>query len=1008
MFIFIKNYKNLLFCLIKNNLERLEANDSFEWGELEDLKLLQKALKDWILDPEEAKKISDEVEQIEWDAREWLNSIIEKIVEEGFACEDADSYNSYKNLIEKNWKKIPSWDELIKQVREEWEDPNDDFNWVIVNKDNIKIRVNQSWSMKDTLVIKYDENAQITNKVWKKEAWEDNKTGNKAKVEKNLMDDKINKNDAKNKARKEINIKPQSLNEGSNIEELIKINYEHAKNELENLINNNATVELVNEATQNLKNTREELDSAINEANKISDAKNKARAELEIEVQSLNEGASIDNGIQENFDNTKNNLNALISIEGITSAQLDSAIQNLVKARNELDSAINEANKISDAKNKAREELEIEPTVLNQGASIDSSIQKSFDNAKTELENALNNQNPKVEQIINATQNLKNNRERLESAINEVNEISDAKNKAREELDIEEPILIDGTEGVDMELKANFDNAKIELENLINNNSKAEQIINATQNLKNNRERLESAINEANEISDAKNKAREELDIEEPILIDGAEGVDMEFKINFDNAKTELENELNNQNPTVEKIKDATQKLVDARNELDLKISANNIIKRAENQLQIKPDSLKPWADNSEVKVYTKWFNNAQQTLKEYLEGSEREPVFIDAKKNSLARALKRLNEKIAEANENIPKEIIHTVWKGETLWKIVKKHYWLENKTEIAKMVNFVVDSQIDSKMAKRLWKDEDPKNFRDGIKWDKIWVWDKIKLLPKPQELEKIKKSTTWPREIEKIKVVKAPKPRNEKPKIKTKNINNRDIDKNISKLNSIDIDNNTLEKVKKLNPDSSWTTIKVWEYKDKSWEIKDILVKWGNKNRNTLELDGSSNYWDLDISIWEVKDKKYLEKKLKELLKEYNCLDKRTEDDNKIIDTKNNALPWNNNWPTNQTEQTETSNIKEKLGAKIDKKIFAKIKKISPESGWTEIKVWKYKNNDWKIKNILITWGNTQSLRIELDDSSKFWDERKLLWSFKNAKDIENKIVKFVNENTKNKYN
>jgi hypothetical protein len=51
--------------------------------------------------------------------------------------------------------------------------------------------------------------------------------------------------------------------------------------------------------------------------------------------------------------------------------------------------------------------------------------------------------------------------------------------------------------------------------------------------------------------------------------------------------------------------------------------------------------------------------------------------------------------------------------------------------------MVNFVVNSKENNKIAPRLWKDTNPEKFRDNIKWDNILVWDKIKLPPRPENL-------------------------------------------------------------------------------------------------------------------------------------------------------------------------------------------------------------------------------------------------------------------------------
>jgi chorismate mutase len=90
----------------------------------------------------------------------------------------------------------------------------------------------------------------------------------------------------------------------------------------------------------------------------------------------------------------------------------------------------------------------------------------------------------------------------------------------------------------------------------------------------------------------------------------------------------------------------------------------------------------------------------------------------------------------------------------------------------------------------------------------------------------------------------------------------------------LNTIDIDENTLNQVKNIW-EWEWSEIKVWEYKDKDWNVKDVVVKWGKDNiiDPVLELDGSATWSDIDVDLWEIKTMEDLNKKFEELMKKYN---------------------------------------------------------------------------------------------------------------------------------------
>ncbi|MDC0506173.1 LysM peptidoglycan-binding domain-containing protein [Candidatus Gracilibacteria bacterium] len=94
-----------------------------------------------------------------------------------------------------------------------------------------------------------------------------------------------------------------------------------------------------------------------------------------------------------------------------------------------------------------------------------------------------------------------------------------------------------------------------------------------------------------------------------------------------------------------------------------------------------------------------------------------------------------------------LPPKTEHTVESGDTLWKIVKDHYKLTDKKIIAQTVNAVVDAQDSGRMATRLGKDTLPVQFKDGIKGDRLYVGDVIKL-PPTNALTTIPKSATGPR--------------------------------------------------------------------------------------------------------------------------------------------------------------------------------------------------------------------------------------------------------------------
>jgi hypothetical protein len=75
---------------------------------------------------------------------------------------------------------------------------------------------------------------------------------------------------------------------------------------------------------------------------------------------------------------------------------------------------------------------------------------------------------------------------------------------------------------------------------------------------------------------------------------------------------------------------------------------------------------------------------------------------------------------------ENITEDQEYIVKNWDTLWQIVKMHYWLTSNRDIANCVNKLVKYNIENNNAWKLAEDNTP----DGIFWDKIYVWQKILL--------------------------------------------------------------------------------------------------------------------------------------------------------------------------------------------------------------------------------------------------------------------------------------
>jgi hypothetical protein len=197
---------------------------------------------------------------------------------------------------------------------------------------------------------------------------------------------------------------------------------------------------------------------------------------------------------------------------------------------------------------------------------------------------------------------------------------------------------------------------------------------------------------------------------------------------------TDLEKAVINQLTNVEKSTFISERKFNSKDFHWIDIKWNTIgikyyVKWIEHLLEVKYNSKtgiiiqKPkWKKDKEVVNLRNEFIDTNWNLGTILKNkiAQATPKKATKKQSVVYWAQKTPKNKTKTNDKQIkPKKTTHKVKKWETLWNIVRKHYKLKNNTEIAKMVNYVVDNQEKSKMATRLWKDTNPKKFRDGIKW-------------------------------------------------------------------------------------------------------------------------------------------------------------------------------------------------------------------------------------------------------------------------------------------------
>ncbi len=193
----INSYKNLLNFLLKNSFANSSPSgepslsvEDFDWDDKEDIKALKdKLINDWIVTPEEVSVIDEAYEDwkidINWETGRWLKELSASILENGFSAIDKESYNRFKSLVEKFWNKIPNWEDIISNTRNnlryytyDWItsdsntslDKNSYFHWVIIKNWEIQVRFDGFWR-KDTFVMRYDENWEIIKKEYERNTW---------------------------------------------------------------------------------------------------------------------------------------------------------------------------------------------------------------------------------------------------------------------------------------------------------------------------------------------------------------------------------------------------------------------------------------------------------------------------------------------------------------------------------------------------------------------------------------------------------------------------------------------------------------------------------------------------------------------------------------------------------------------------------------------------------------------------------------------------------------------
>ena len=201
MFTLIQNYRSMLLACIKNDLdsspkwgewEQLNS-DSFKWDALSDLKALNKAISDGKIDSEEAKIISENMNEINEEAKSWLTDLANSMLEKGFSVMKKPEYNSFRSILEKSWIKIPDWETIKKKLDlaagEDTSKNSDDFHGITVKSWWIDARFDL-FGLKDTIFMEYKWE-EILSSSLEMEDNEEIDTPAEWKVDPSILEDNI-------------------------------------------------------------------------------------------------------------------------------------------------------------------------------------------------------------------------------------------------------------------------------------------------------------------------------------------------------------------------------------------------------------------------------------------------------------------------------------------------------------------------------------------------------------------------------------------------------------------------------------------------------------------------------------------------------------------------------------------------------------------------------------------------------------------------------------------------
>ncbi|UIU37905.1 hypothetical protein LLZ86_00905 [Metamycoplasma hominis] len=622
--------------------------------------------------------------------------------------------------------------------------------------------------------------------------------------------------------------------------------------------------------SKNTKSLTDSNNSLTNKTNEIQEKLNKFIESKNKEFKNFNETKKeIDNFISqiEKDPQTKGNYSNIINKLKNKKAEKNSINENsnkkdIEKANTELQNSLNEAREQKSeidkfhAAKKALETLISTPDAKKVGTS---ETQKLLDKSKT-----INDSTNK-ETIKNATNELDNAKTNLEQKIkNKKNELLESFKKAKEDLNkyMQNDLQKD-------EYKAIKENINNELKKIkINQNSKIQEIEDANKSLqkllsdaKNKKLALDEEIKQQkiNEFNRIKNELK--------TLNSGSDG----SEINSNEVKEVLKITVD-KSSTIEKIEEETNKLKQAKQELEKLISQKK--KEVLEQIKTKKQELKRLFESPDAKkadISNSEKSNISSSLSK--EHSESETI------HDLKNVLKEINSFIELVNNKINelKQKEKSLAKFNNLRdefnKLIKE---VSEDAEYLKLNKEISDYKQKINAYNSINNNLKSKEIEQKINEIKIDI-DGLKSLLKKINEEKDKKN----KQINdlKIEILKAKESEFDnvnkfKEKI-TKFIKEANIDKNNSHLKDFDKIIKELERIDKINKLKSYIVEKI-EFPDEYKNKKSDLIK---------EL---SNL--LETSVWTEKKFEEFDKKVKEIEKNVNSFVERKNKIEKDLETLN----------------------------------------------------------------------------------------------------------------------